>query len=560
MYKVLNFLAVVFCLFLHQAQSRAQRTNEEFHFQMELAQTMQLIVMISVEYDGDNSGVGAGIIFANEKDRLLIATASHVIQKGATPAQNIFIRFRSAPDKLIKATVLKQINTGEDMDLAVLSVSNLAAHGINPCAVPFDRLSRQDDLERKDEVMPIGNPNGRAWSVPVDADKISDVTDSEIVFQSNNIKSGHSGGALIDSKANLIGMVTADEAPLGHAMRLAVLVKQLKQWKFPVMLSRTLFREERYDPPLHIAADSGNISELKKLLDDCHNPNGVDFHYRTPLHYAASNGNMQALSLLLKAGAMIDVQDFNEMYPLSLAISGNHLEAVKLLTKGGAKLNSKSFGGSTALHGALEKNINPQIPIYLIQAGANVNAEDDEKDTPLHYAVNIGNIDVVKALLKAGADPDAENSRRMNPLMIAVVKDDVKMIETLVSSGASIKIPKSSKVYSALHAAASHANNPETLKQLLKAGADVNGIDEVRNTPLHYAILRAMSNKPEANNAMEFIKILLGAGADPNIMNDEKKTPLANAKDSLDEDDAQSVEIRNRIITIENMLTKYRVK
>ena len=560
MYKVFNFLAVVSCLFIQQVRSLAQRTNEEFHFRMELAQTMQLIVMISVEYDGDNSGVGAGIIFASEKDRLLIATASHVIQKGTTPAQNIFIRFRSAPDKLVKATLLKQINTGEAMDLAVLGVSNLAAQGINPCAVPFDRLSRQDDLDRKDEVMPIGNPNGRAWSVPVEADKISDVTDSEIVFQSNNIKSGHSGGALIDSKANLIGMVTADEAPLGHAMKLTTLLKQLKQWKFPVMLSRTLFREERYDPPLHLATDSGNISGLKKLLDECHNPNGVDFHYRTPLHYAASNGNMQALSLLLKAGAMTDVQDFNEMYPLDLAILGNHLEAVVLLTKAGAKLNSKSFGGSTALHRALEKEINPQIAVHLIRAGANVNAEDDEKDTPLHYAVNMGNVDLVKALLKAGADPDAENSKRMNALMIAVVKDDVKMIQILVSAGAAIKIPKSSKVYSALHAAASHANNPETLRQLLQAGADVNGTDEVRNTPLHYAVLRAVGKNADAKNAMEFVKVLLGAGADPNIMNDEKKTPLSNAKDSLDEDDFQSAELRNRIATIENMLKKYSSK
>ena len=521
---------------------------------MELAQTVQLIVMLSVDYDGENSAVGAGIIFAKEKDRLLIATASHVIQKGKTPAQNIFVRFKSAPDKLIKATILKQINTGESLDLAVLSVANLAAQGINECAFPFDRLSRQENLERKDEVIPIGNPNGRAWSVPVDADKISDISEEEIVFQSNNIKSGHSGGALIDTKANLVGMVTADEAPLGHAMTIDALARQLRQWKFPVMLSRALFREERYDLPLHVATDSGNIAEMKKLLADCNNPNQVDYHYRTPLHYAALNGNTQALDLLLKAGAIVDVQDFNEMYPLNLAISRNHLEAIKLLVKAGSKLNNKIYGGSTALHSALEKDINPQIPIYLIQAGANVNAADDDKETPLHYAVNTGNPEVVKALIKAGANPDAENSRRTTPLMMAVVKDDLPMIQLLITSGAIVKTSKSIKVYSALHAAASHANNAETLKHLIKAGANVNGVDEIGNTPLHYAVLRAISRNTDVNKAMEFINTLIAAGADPNVKNNEGMTALSHAKDVIgDDSDERAVENKRRLAAIENI-------
>ena len=59
---------------------------------------------------------------------------------------------------------------------------------------------------------------------------------------------------------------------------------------------------------------------------------------------------------------------------------------------------------------------------------------------------------------------------------------------------------------------------------------------------------------------MEFISVLLAAGADPNMMNDEKKSPLSNAKDTLDEDDAQSAEIRQRITAIENMLKKYSKK
>ncbi len=92
------------------------------------------------------------------------------------------------------------------------------------------------------------------------------------------------------------------------------------------MLSASDFREDRYDLPLHVAADSGNIVEIKKLLASCNNPNQVDYQYRTPLHYAALKGNIQAMSLLLNAGAIADVQDFNEMYPLNLAIAKNGFE------------------------------------------------------------------------------------------------------------------------------------------------------------------------------------------------------------------------------------------
>lgn len=525
-----------------------------------------MIVMISVDYDGEGSGVGAGIVFAKDGDRILIVTASHVIQKGPTPANNILVRFKSIPDKSFKATVLKHINTGESLDLAVLSVSNQANQanqanqGLNACAFPFDRLRPQGDLERKDEVIPIGNPNGRSWAVPVEPDKIAEITESELVFQSNNIKSGHSGGALIDTKARLVGMVTADEAPLGHAMTIEALLKQLKQWKFPVLWSRSVFREDRYDRPLHIAADSGNIAEIKKLLANCNNPNEIDFYYRTPLHYAASKGSIEALSLLVKAGAMVDVQDFNEMYPLSLAIYGNHVEAVKFLVKSGAKINKPAFKKLTALHMALEENLNPQISLHLIQAGANVNAEDEDGNTPLHYAVEIKRIEIVKAMIKAGADVEAENGQRNTALMLAVARDDLPMIQLLMVSGAVVKPSGSKKAHEVLHTAAYHSNNLETIKILLKAGANVNGRDDVGNTPLLYAVWRANSKNTGAEKMPELITLLLSAGADPNARSERGITPLSVVKDAQNDAAVNGEEVLNRMNVIGGLLRKHGAK
>jgi len=557
LYKSFNLFLSAFFLCLLAFASLAQRTNEEYLFEKELEQTLQLIVMVSVDYDGEGSGVGAGIVFAREGDRVLIVTAGHVIQKGPTTANNILVQFKSIPDKSFKATVLKHINNGESLDLAVLSVSRHANPGLNACTFPFDRLRPQRELERKEEVIPIGNPNGRSWAVPVEPDKISEITESELIFQSNNIKSGHSGGALIDNKANLVGMVTGDEAPLGHAMTIEALLKQLKQWNFPVLWSRSVFREDRYSLPLHVAADSANIPEIKKLLALCNNPNEADFYYRTPLHYAASKGNIEALLLLLKAGAMVDVQDFNEMYPVSLAIYGNHVEAVKFLVKSGAKINRPAFKKLTALHMSLEEEINPQIPLHLIQAGANVNAKDEDGNTTLHYAVKINNIEIVKAIIKAGADVEAEDNMRNTPLIIAVAADDLQMINLLMGSGAVVKASGSRKAHDVLHTAAYHSNNVETLKILLKAGANANGVDETGHSPLHYAVFRANSKNVGAEKMLEFITVLLSAGADPNAKNQRGVTPLSVVKDAQNDAAVNGDEVLNRMNAIGNLLRKH---
>ena len=554
MYKL--FILFAFLSF----ESLAQRTNEEYLFEKELEQTLQLIVMITVDYDGETSGVGAGIVFSKEADQIFIITASHVVQKGPTTAKNISVRFKSAPNRSFKATVLKQINTGESLDLAVLSVSNLAIQGLNPCAFPFDRLRPHAALERKDEVIPIGNPNGRSWSVPVEADKISEVSESGLVFQSNNIKSGHSGGALIDTKGNLIGMVTADEAPLGHAMTIEALSKQLKQWKFPVLWSRSVFREEKYSLPLHVAADSVDIAEIKRLLALCNNPNEVDYYYRTPLHYAAAKGSIEALSLLLRAGAMVDVQDFNEMYPISLAIYANHLEAVKLLVKSAAKINQPGFRKLTALHIALEKDLDPKIALYLIQAGANVNAEDEGGSTPFHYAVGIKSIEIVKAMIKAGADLEAENGEQNTALMLAVAGDDLQMIRLLISSGAAVSAPATGKRHNVLHTAAYHSNNLETVKMLLKAGANINGRDGSGNTPILYALWRANSKNTGAEMMPELITLFLSAGADPNAKSEHGITPLSIVKDALKDASVNGDEVLTRMNAIGNLLRKYGAK
>ena len=67
-----------------------------------------------------------------------------------------------------------------------------------------------------------------------------------------------------------------------------------------------------------------------------------------------------------------------------------------------------------------------------LAAGADPNARDEGKNTPLHEAAGSNeNPAVTEVLLKAGADPGAKNKRDSTPLEIAKIRKNINVIEVL---------------------------------------------------------------------------------------------------------------------------------
>jgi alpha-tubulin suppressor-like RCC1 family protein len=192
----------------------------------------RLIVMIKCQFAGVEA-IGAGIIIGAENDQLYIATAEHLVSFRAQEASQVDVYFKWL-NKPVKATVLK--HTGRPLDLAVLSVGNLKEAGISTRQLSLDRLGDAESLKRGDPVYSLGNPHGKGWSVNVTPDRVSQREGDLVYFESNFIREGHSGGALLNEQWELVGMILSDQPPNGEAISITRILAMAREWKYPVGL------------------------------------------------------------------------------------------------------------------------------------------------------------------------------------------------------------------------------------------------------------------------------------------------------------------------------------
>jgi len=107
-------------------------------------------------------------------------------------------------------------------------------------------------------------------------------------------------------------------------------------------------------------------------------------------------------------------------HPLGLAAFFGHPEMVRFLLVAGADVNAPSRNrmAVTALHSAIAAR-DRESTLALIDAGADVNAAQQDAFTPLHEAAQNGDRDIIERLLAAGADPSAQLATGERPADLA---------------------------------------------------------------------------------------------------------------------------------------------
>ena len=104
-------------------------------------------------------------------------------------------------------------------------------------------------------------------------------------------------------------------------------------------------------------------------------------------------------------------------------------KAVNALLEAGANLNAQDQYGDTPLHRAALNNRNVAIIEMLVAAGTDPNARTDNGDTPLRRAAKSNNdyaAAIIEALLAGGANPDAHIEKDATPLRAGQNNDGLK--------------------------------------------------------------------------------------------------------------------------------------
>ena len=148
----------------------------------------------------------------------------------------------------------------------------------------------------------------------------------------------------------------------------------------------------------------------------------------TPLMIACQNHNYNLVTFLLEHGANMDLQDRYGNTALYYAVDSFHI--LSCLIRNGADVNRHTNDNCTPLMKAsLNRNMNAVA--FLVKHGANMDQQDKNGETALHYAVNGNSSEVLYKLLSLGAS-QVHNSRGLTPLLLASNKCNISIVEDLM--------------------------------------------------------------------------------------------------------------------------------
>eukprot|EP00548_Thalassiothrix_antarctica_P012360 CAMPEP_0194161710 /NCGR_PEP_ID=MMETSP0152-20130528/79083_1 /TAXON_ID=1049557 /ORGANISM="Thalassiothrix antarctica, Strain L6-D1" /LENGTH=896 /DNA_ID=CAMNT_0038871525 /DNA_START=985 /DNA_END=3675 /DNA_ORIENTATION=- len=253
------------------------------------------------------------------------------------------------------------------------------------------------------------------------------------------------------------------------------------------------------------AATGGEPDAMEVLLEAGAKYNFIDDDGVTPLMAVASQGQDKGQNLILdrlqkdlseqELKDNINLASYSGGTSVMFAAAGGHANSTKQLLELGANVNDIAratpeylvklekmiadgtvdpeedphVDGVTALHVAAQGGHIETVKIIL-EAGATVTVEDDNKRTALYLAVkgNYGEVSV--ELVKAGGDPNTkyidEDEETHNLLMDSIIVENEEFSKLLIEKGADLYFKDDRNVNTLLQA--SHRGLAEVVKSLLE--------------------------------------------------------------------------------------------
>ncbi|WP_174516717.1 ankyrin repeat domain-containing protein [Wolbachia endosymbiont of Cardiocondyla obscurior] len=331
-----------------------------------------------------------------------------------------------------------------------LDVNVRGLNGKTPlhCAIEFDELSMVDLLLTKKNINPFVEDNDGKTSL----DYAKEGKKAEILQALINNKYGSEQDSLLHLAA-MIGEVNA----VRYLIRKGIDVNA---------------RNALHHTPLHLAAGIGHGNVVKILVEEGNAEIDVfDARNQTPMHYAVNNKKLEIVKLLLKLGADVNSarigQNSMKLSPVHIAVSNTNyderdlcLDILKCLIKEpNAQVNLQDYENKTPLHYAerlktievlltredidpLVKDDSGKTPFDYAKNRPEIkkalisNKYGSEKNSLLHLAAQKGEIELVESILKEEIDIDISNNKGLSPIYLAAEKGHLHVVKLLLKKGA----------------------------------------------------------------------------------------------------------------------------
>ncbi|CAN8071618.1 unnamed protein product [Agarophyton chilense] len=289
---------------------------------------------------------------------------------------------------------------------------------------------------------------------------------------------------------------------------------------------------------LHLACTNDRPLVLRHLLSVEEFRNSIEHMNdsgKTAVFMAIRHQSLACLDLLIKAGARIHAKDIENWTALHEAVktSGSRVDIIEyLLENCNIDINAVDDDGWNPLHVAARFGASEAVDV-LIQAGCDLNAQTEEKETAILLAsAQTGSAEVLRKLLSHGAKINLHRTTALTPTRLILGRKDFDQLCILLDhlgtmdsherqEAIDLELPSDAGNTLLHHCIIEKQIEPT--RKLLSLGADPNKTNDDGVAPLHLAC---------SNGSAEMVQVLLEGGANANVVRGDGLTPLHVACDS----------------------------
>ena len=214
-----------------------------------------------------------------------------------------------------------------------------------------------------------------------------------------------------------------------------------------------LINNKNFKTPLHHGSEMGQIEVVDKIIAiSTESVNLPDSEGMTPLHHCSQRGHIEVVNKILEISTeSVNVQDKKGMTPLHISIVKGEFTIVKSILSEGNPSPANIFAiiisnGKTCLEMITEHGDLEIIQAVILLLGrTNINFQDDNQRTILHFCSQNGHIEVVNKILAISTESvNLSDSKGMTPLHHCSQNGHIEVVQRILrTSRSSLEISNS---------------------------------------------------------------------------------------------------------------------